>query len=72
MNQEVLSAKWPMIRRQAKQWWDAFSDADLDEVAGRRELLAAKIQTVYGTSREEAELDINRFLLRSVRGLGLA
>lgn len=62
---------WRQVRGHAKQWWAELTDEDLDEISGRREKLAGAIQKRYGRSREEAEVDINRFLIRTTNLLGL-
>lgn len=71
MRADLLDSRWQQIRHHAKQWWAELTDDDLDEVQGRRAVLANKIQTRYGRSREEVEVEINRFLLRAERLLKL-
>lgn len=64
MRPDVLNTQWKNVRGHAKQWWGELTDDDLDEIGGRRECLAGIIQKRYGRTREEAEVDINRFLIR--------
>ena len=41
--------------------WDNLSDDVLDQIAGRRDQLVARIQEAYGVSKEEAEQQIEAF-----------
>lgn len=63
-HQDVFNSQWQKIRGHARQWWGELTDDDLDEISGRRERLVGIIQKRYGRTREEAEVDINRFLVR--------
>lgn len=67
MRSDLFNARWQQIRNHAKQWWGELTDDDLDEIQGRRVALVGKLQDRYGRTREEAEVDINRFLLRVER-----
>lgn len=69
MTQDI--GHWKQIRGHAKQWWAELTDDDLDEICGRREKLAGAIQKRYGRSREEAEVDINHFIIRTANLLRL-
>jgi len=59
---------WKISERDWKQWkgkvmaeWDNLSADSFDQIAGRRDQLAARIQEAYGISKEEAEEQIQRF-----------
>lgn len=71
MRNDPLNSRWHLIRNHAKQWWGELTDDDLEEIQGRRTVLAGKLQARYGRTREEVEVDINRFLLRTERLLKL-
>lgn len=71
MRTDLLNSRWRQIRNHAKQCWAELTDDDLDEVQGQRAVLAGKLQARYGRSREEVEVEINRFLLRAERLLKL-
>lgn len=62
---DVLRHNWNDIRSQAKDWWGELTDDDLDEIEGERDRLVSLLQHRYGRSREEAEVDIARFLIRA-------
>ena len=49
-----IQADWQHYKALARQRWMKLSAADLDLIAGRRELLAAHIQQTYGISKNAA------------------
>lgn len=67
MRNDMFTANWNEIRQHAKQWWGELSEDDLDGVEGDRTRLASLLQERYGRTREEAEVDIERFLIRASR-----
>jgi uncharacterized protein YjbJ (UPF0337 family) len=67
MRNDIFTTSWNEIRPHAKQWWGELSEDDLDEVEGDRARLALLLQERYGRTREEAEVDIERFLVRASR-----
>ncbi len=48
-------------------WWGELTEEDLDEVYGQCDRLVNVIQRRYGGSRSEAEVEVNRFLIRAER-----
>lgn len=69
--QELLCRRWSRMREHARVWWGELTEDDLDEVVGQCERLIAVIQRRYGRSRSEAELEVNRFLIRAERLVSL-
>ena len=53
-----IEAKWEHYKRFAGQRWARLSAGDLDIIAGRRELLAAHIQQIYGISKDAAQMQL--------------
>jgi uncharacterized protein YjbJ (UPF0337 family) len=53
---------WKQIRGQIKETWGEITDRELDEIEGKRDKLAGKLQEKYGWTRAEAEAEIDRFL----------
>jgi uncharacterized protein YjbJ (UPF0337 family) len=60
MNKDILEGKWKQIRGEAKTWWAKLTDNDLDQVAGKFDVLVGKLQEKYGYTRQQAldEVDI--------------
>ena len=66
MNEDILAGKWKQIRGEAKQWWGDITDDELDQIAGKRDILVGKLQERYGYTKERAETEIDRFLEENV------
>lgn len=62
MNTDILEGKWKQIRGEIREAWGELTDDELDQIAGKREKLAGKLQEKYGWSRDEAERQIDDFL----------
>ncbi len=58
MNWEQVESRWEQLIGSAKENWAKLSDDDLQQISGRREQLAAKIQEHYGIARREAEKQV--------------
>jgi uncharacterized protein YjbJ (UPF0337 family) len=58
MDWDRISANWSHWRDRVRERWGRLTELELTDVAGRREVLSARIQEVYGLSREEAERQI--------------
>jgi uncharacterized protein YjbJ (UPF0337 family) len=61
----ITDGKWQELRRQVKAWWGQLSDSDLDQIQGRYEPLIGKLQERYGYTRQEAESEIQKFLMQA-------
>lgn len=59
MNWEQIQSNWIQFKSIIKHDWDKLTDAQLDEVAGRREYLIRKIQLMYGLSKVEIEAQLS-------------
>jgi len=67
MDWDRISANWSHWRDRVRERWSRLTELELTAVAGRRDVLLARIQEVYGLSREEAE----RQLLNWERNLSI-
>jgi uncharacterized protein YjbJ (UPF0337 family) len=55
MDWDRIEGNWQHFKGNARRHWAKLSDEQLEVVAGKRALLAGKIQEVYGVSKEIAE-----------------
>jgi uncharacterized protein YjbJ (UPF0337 family) len=62
MNQDIFGGKWKQLRGSIKQKWGELTDDELDQIEGRRDKLAGKLQEKYGYTKQEAEREIDNFL----------
>ena len=58
MNWEQVESSWKQFMGSAKENWGKLTDDDLDQISGKREQLAGKIQETYGITRREAEKQV--------------
>ncbi|HUL94341.1 MAG TPA: general stress protein CsbD [Burkholderiales bacterium] len=61
MSWEVIERNWQGLRGRVLAEWDNLSDDAFDQIIGKHDRLVARIQEAYGTSREEAERQIEAF-----------
>ena len=55
LNWDRIEKNWRRFKVAAKQRWDKLSEQQLDAIAGRRGVLAGRIQETYGMTREDTE-----------------
>jgi uncharacterized protein YjbJ (UPF0337 family) len=61
MNWDIIEGNWKQFKGKVKAQWGRLTDDHLDEIAGKRDELAGRIQEAYGVSKDEAEKQIKRF-----------
>lgn len=64
MNTNARQVNFRNIRSRIKQRWRRLTDEEIDELEGRTEILASKLQECYGWDREEAERQVREFKSR--------
>jgi len=62
MNTDQLSGKWKQMKGAAKLHWGKLTDDDLEVIAGKREVLAGKLQERYGMAKEDAQAKADEWL----------
>jgi uncharacterized protein YjbJ (UPF0337 family) len=53
-----IQEDWQHYSALARERWARLTAADLDSIAGRRDLLAAHIQQIYGVSQGAAQMQL--------------
>jgi uncharacterized protein YjbJ (UPF0337 family) len=61
MNWDIIEGNWDQFKGKVKIQWGKLTDDHLDGIAGKRDVLAGRIQEVYGLSKEDAERQISDF-----------
>lgn len=61
MNWEQIQGKWQEYKGHAKQRWGKLTDSDLTVINGKRDVLAGKLLTTYGNTKERVEQEIAEF-----------
>ena len=59
MNWDRIEGNWKQFKGSARQQWGRITDDQLDVIAGKRDLLAGKIQETYGITKDEAEKQLS-------------
>ena len=55
MNWDRIEGNWKQLQGTVKQQWGKLTDDQLEVIAGKRDLLAGKIQEAYAVSKDDAE-----------------
>jgi uncharacterized protein YjbJ (UPF0337 family) len=63
LNNEILKGKWLQTKEDVRNWWGKLTDDDVDQIQGDTEKFIGKLQEHYGLSREEAERELDDFLM---------
>ncbi|MCX5832993.1 MAG: CsbD family protein [Deltaproteobacteria bacterium] len=58
MNWEQVKGNWKQFSGTVKEKWGKLTDDEVDQIAGKREILLGKIQEKYGIAKEEAEKQV--------------
>jgi Uncharacterized protein conserved in bacteria len=64
VNRDVSGIDFSRIKSRIKQRWRRLTDEEIEELAGRADVLATKLQECYGWEREEAERQVKEFRAR--------
>ena len=64
MNWDQIQGQWQQLRGQAKSTWAKLTDDDIDNVAGKKDMLIGKIQVRYGVLKEEAEKQVDGWIAK--------
>jgi uncharacterized protein YjbJ (UPF0337 family) len=66
---EKFKGSWGQTKGAVKEQWGKLTDDDLLAIEGRRDQLVGKIQTRYGISKEEAEVQVGQWEQRRFRDM---
>jgi uncharacterized protein YjbJ (UPF0337 family) len=59
---DILAGQWQQLRGQIRSWWGQLTEADVDKIAGKKDLLVGVIQERYGYARQRAEQEVEQRL----------
>lgn len=62
MNWDQVQGQWHTVKAKVRQKWGKLTDDDLEQIRGRREELLSRLQTRYGSKREELEKNVDEFM----------
>lgn len=61
-----IERKWDKFAVRAKAEWTKLTDEDVRVVAGKKDLLVAKVQEQYGVPKEDAERQVDGWFAKLV------
>ena len=61
MSWNKVEGNWNQFKGKVKEKWGELTDDELDQIAGKRDILIGKIQEKYGIVENEAEKRIKEF-----------
>lgn len=59
MNWDVIEGKWKQLVGTVREKWGDLTDDDIEQLGGKKDKLAGKLQEKYGLTKEEAEKQID-------------
>jgi len=65
MNNDIISGKWTQLTGKAKETWGKLTNDDWNQLDGRREQLAGRLQERYGWTLDQANKEVDDFVTRS-------
>ena len=61
MSWNKVEGNWNQFKGKVKEKWGELTDDELDQIAGKRDILIGKIQEKYGIVEDKAEKRIKEF-----------
>lgn len=61
MSWNVIEGNWKQFKGKIKETWGELTDDEIDQIAGKRDILLGKIQEKYGVAQNEADKRIRDF-----------
>ena len=61
MNRDIAKGNFTQLKGKIKEQWGKLTDDEIDQLEGKSEILAGKLQERYGLNREDAERQVKEF-----------
>lgn len=62
MNQDQLAGKWKQIKGSFKQKWGKFTDDEITQFNGNRDMIIGALQEKYGQTKENAQKEYDAWV----------
>ena len=59
---DILEGRWRELKGYVRKQWGKLTDDDVERLSGRQEELIGVLQQRYGYGKEQAELEVNKWL----------
>ena len=61
MSWDWVEGNWKQVKGKLRETWGELTDDELEQIAGRRDVLLGKIQERYGVAKDEADRRVKEF-----------
>ncbi|TAK63219.1 CsbD family protein [Methylobacter sp.] len=58
---DQIEGNWRQFKGKVKETWGELTDDEIDQIAGKRDILLGKLQERYGMKKDEAERKLRDF-----------
>jgi uncharacterized protein YjbJ (UPF0337 family) len=62
MNWDQIKGEWKEAKGKLRSKWAKLTDDDLENIAGKKDVLVGRLQQRYGWKKEQAEKDVDDYL----------
>ncbi len=62
MNWDSVEGNWKELKGKLRSKWAKLTDDDLENIAGKKDVLLGRLQQHYGIKKDEAEKQLDAFL----------
>ena len=62
MNWDQVEGNWKEFKGKIRTKWAKFTDDDLDQIAGKKDILIGRLQQRYGLKKDQAERQLDDFI----------
>jgi uncharacterized protein YjbJ (UPF0337 family) len=61
MNDDTMQGAWTQMKGKIRTQWGKLTDDDLEQIAGKKDLLVGKLQERYGHAKERIAKEVDEF-----------
>ena len=61
MDWNIIEGKWKELKGQAREEWGKFTDDELEEIGGKKDVLVGKLKQKYGYASDEAHRQVDEW-----------
>jgi uncharacterized protein YjbJ (UPF0337 family) len=58
---DQIAGNWKQFKGKIKETWGDLTDDEIDQIAGKRDVLLGKLQERYGMGKDEADRKLRDF-----------
>jgi uncharacterized protein YjbJ (UPF0337 family) len=62
MNWDQIKGEWKQAKGKLRSKWGKLTDNDLEQIAGKKDVLVGRLQERYGLKKDQAERDVDDYL----------